>query len=83
MRASQLRARTVITMSESKPQFPWANQPLAVRTLLTGLTLPIAAPILMLLSLAVMAMGAVIVLCIPFAYVIAGVAQGKPESESK
>lgn len=64
-------------MSETRPEFPWSNQPLAIRTLLTGLTLPIAAPILMLLSLAVMAMGAVIVLCIPFAYVIAGVSPGK------
>lgn len=58
-------------------KFPWAGQPLAVRTLMTGLTLPIVAPLLMALSLAVLAMGVVIVLCIPIGYVAAGIAPGK------
>lgn len=69
-------------MSASEHEFPWANQPLAIRTLLTGLTLPLAAPVLMLLSLAVLAMGAIIVLAIPFAYVIAGLSPGKPGEQS-
>lgn len=64
-------------------KFPWAGQPLAVRTLMTGLTLPIVAPLLMALSVAVLAMGVVIVLCIPIAYVAAGIAPGKPADEVK
>lgn len=65
----------------SDREFPWAHKPLAVRTLLTGLTLPIAAPVLMALSLLVMAMSAIIVLAIPFAYVIAGIRPGKGEND--
>lgn len=60
-------------------EFPWANQPLAVRTLLTGLTLPIAAPMLMALCLAVILMCAFITLLIPFAYVVAGIMPFKSE----
>lgn len=66
----------------SEHEFPWANQPLAVRTLLTGLTLPLAAPILMLLSLLLMVVCALAVVCIPFGYVIAGL-RGKGVDEVK
>jgi hypothetical protein len=68
-------------MSESEHRFPWADQPLAIRTLLTGLTLPIAAPVLMLLSLAVAVMGLIVVLAIPFAYVIAGLRSGQGDGQ--
>lgn len=64
----------------SEHEFPWANQPLAVRTLLTGLTLPIAAPLIMALLLLVMAMGVLIVVASPFAYVIAGL-RGKGDGQ--
>lgn len=65
---------------KERPTFPWANQPLHIRTLLTGLTLPIAAPVLMLLALIVTLMAAVFVFVIPFAYVIAGISPSKVDS---
>lgn len=64
----------------SEHEFPWANQPLAVRTLLTGLTLPLAAPVLMALAAFLVLMSALIVVGIPFAYVIAGL-RGKGDGQ--